>query len=391
LVDPAWASAISVPWFLKSTQTEDPDAGRAAADYRVAAAAVERSASWILDDFHPDVVVMVNGDFASERVIRALAEQRGVRVTTYETAPSANMLFFAQARPACDYNTDELWGEVRNRPLLEGQRREIAELLGKRARGEGAHERYFDTAEADLAQLRAALGINPGNRVLSLFTNVSWDSAALERGVAFPSMVDWIAAAIEGAGRLDETTLVVRLHPAEGTWGTNLDIERAVVDRLGEVPPNVRIVSSTEPLSSYALLDITDTVLTYTTTMGLEAAYRGIPVVVAARTHYRARGFTWDVSSPTELADAMRAERFVMSEEQRELAERYAYAFFFRAAIPFPLVPVEAGAVTRLPATADELRPGRDPYLDLICDRILDGQPFAVPEELAPGFTPSPT
>ena len=36
--------------------------------------------------------------------------------------------------------------------------------------------------------------------------------------------------------------------------------------------------------------------LCYTTTVGLEAAVRGIPVAVAGETHYRGRGFTSDIA-----------------------------------------------------------------------------------------------
>jgi hypothetical protein len=72
-----------------------------------------------------------------------------------------------------------------------------------------------------------------------------------------------------------------------------------------------------------------------------------------------------------------------MSAEQVELARRYAFAFFFRLMIPFAHVRGDRGRLVRVPASADELVPGRDPYLDFVCERILDGGEFYLPSALA--------
>jgi hypothetical protein len=72
-----------------------------------------------------------------------------------------------------------------------------------------------------------------------------------------------------------------------------------------------------------------------------------------------------------------------MTAEQIELARRYAFAFFFRRMIPFRLVRSVEGRLAPLPTSAEELLPGRDPYLDFICDRILNGGDFILPSSLA--------
>lgn len=382
-VDLDWAASITVPWFLKTTHPGQVEEGAAAErDHRVAAAVVEGSARRALDEFQPEIVLMVNGEFAAERVIRRMALERGARVITYEMAPRADTLFFSHDRPACEYDTGDAWAEAGERPLTDEQRATVAEMLGLRASGKGAHETYFDSAEDDEAALRSRLGIPDGARVASLFTNLSWDSAALGRDVAFPTMVDWIARAAAEAGDLQDFFLVIRIHPGEARWGTNEDIEEALIDRLGALPENVRVVSSHEAISSYALLDMSALALVYTSTVGLEAAYRGLPVIVAAATHYRERGFTWDIERAEELGELMARTDLAMDEGKRELAERYAFTFFYRALVPFPLVPHGGGGVLSVPTDPEALTPGADPYLDLVCDGILDGRPFVVPDEL---------
>jgi hypothetical protein len=383
------ASAISVVSLLKSTELEHvAEAPRIVEDFAVAAAGVERAASAILDELEPQIVFQLNGLFAAECVIRALALARGIRAPTYESAPRGGALVFSQEAPAPDYDFGELWARVADRPLSQRQRADVNALLADRARGVGAHEQYFAKTEDDQDELRRRLGIGARERVFSLFTNVTWDSAAVGHDIGFASLFDWVEHAVRLAERKD-LTLVIRVHPAEAHWSTREALQDVIVSRLGTIPANVRFVSPERALSSYALVDTSELVFTYTTTVGLEAATRGAHVAVAGETHYRGRGFTTDIAGPEDLARAFASEPSAPSDEQVELALRYAHMFFLRAMIPFPLVACENGRVTRFPRSAAALAPGANPHLDWICARILDGGHFGLPDELAVASTAS--
>jgi len=382
-VDPGAASAISLAWLLKATQLERVSGAESvASDFAVAASGVEFAAREILTDFKPDVVFLLNGLFAAERVIREVALAQGVRAPSYEIAPRAGALVFSQDSPAPDYDVGELWPLVRDRPLSESQRADVMVLLADRAMGVGAHESYYERPEDDPDALRRHLRLTERRRLVSLFTNVTWDSATIGHDVGFASMFDWVEQAVRAAASQD-LELVIRIHPAEGRWGTREAVQEVIGSRLGEIPANVRFVAASDALSSYALLDISDLLLTYTTTVGLEGAVRGKPVAVAGDTHYRGRGFTTDIAGRDDLERSMALEPGTLSAERVELAIRYAHMFFFRAMIPFPLLEASDGQVTTLPRTAAELAPGAEPYLDWICERILDGGSFGLPDSLA--------
>jgi hypothetical protein len=378
--DPSGTAAISLAWMLKSTDVgASPDGEEMGRDFAVAAAGVASAAETVLEDYRPDAVVVLNGLFAAESAIREVALARQIRVVTYEMAPREGALVFSAGVPAPLYDTDEPWREARERPLSDAERAAVEEMLAARSEGRAAHERYFDDPLADPRRLRAELEIPEGSRVVSMFTNLAWDSAVVGRDLAYDSMLDWIRDAVRIAGGLDGVTLVVRAHPAETRWGTMQPVAAALED----VPANVRVIGPEKAISSYALLEISDLVLAYTTTVGLEAAVRGIPVAVAARTHYRERGFTEDLDSPEELAALLRPGDWSLSEEGVELALRYAYLFFFRCMVPFPLVRASHGKPGSVPSDASALAPGAEPNLDFICDRILDGGGFTLPGELA--------
>ncbi len=73
-----------------------------------------------------------------------------------------------------------------------------------------------------------------------------------------------------------------------------------VKQTLPELPEYIHVIHPEEKINTYDLVDITDIGLVYTTTVGLEMALKGIPVVVAGKTHYRDRGFTDDPNSWVE-------------------------------------------------------------------------------------------
>ena len=72
-----------------------------------------------------------------------------------------------------------------------------------------------------------------------------------------------------------------------------------------------------------------------------------------------------------------------MPAEQVTRARKYAYHFFFRRMVPVPsIVPTKAVPPFRIELERlDDLLPGRQPGLDVICDGILNGSPFIYPAE----------
>jgi lipid A disaccharide synthetase len=92
---------------------------------------------------------------------------------------------------------------------------------------------------------------------------------------------------------------VIRIHPAETKLSGRESREQmieALAKRIPMFPANVTVIPPEENTSTYELMQEADIGLVYSSTTGLEMAMLGKPVVVAARTHYRGKGFTIDVS-----------------------------------------------------------------------------------------------
>ncbi len=105
---------------------------------------------------------------------------------------------------------------------------------------------------------------------------------------------------------------------------------------------HIHLVEALDLINTYDLIEAADLGLVYTTTVGMEMAMSGVPVVVAGKTHYRDKGFTIDPGSWQEYFQISMISfsencHTMLSREQVELAWQYAHFFFFEYPSPFPL------------------------------------------------------
>lgn len=341
----------------------------------------------LLEEQTPDVVVMTNGLFFAEAILLARARARGIEAITYERGIPVGSVLFDRNQPAIRFDLDDDWPEVRDRPLGETQSQRLDEYLESRSKGRSGVIELWPTMERERDALLQRLELDPTTPLAVLFTNVLWDSAVYGRDVGFDGMFDWVHETIDLFARDPHRQLVIRVHPAEVRIPMSTSRDR-VVDRIRrrfpELPPNVRVVAPEDPASSYTLMDLADAVLVYTSTIGLEAAVRARPVVVAGRTHYRGRGFTLDVETKKDL-DAKVAAAFSLRRlppEKVALARRYAHLFFLELMQPFPwIVDTPRSARTLTFSRLDDLSPGKNERLDRLCRAILEGEPFLQPGE----------
>jgi capsule polysaccharide export protein KpsC/LpsZ len=173
-----------------------------------------------------------------------------------------------------------------------------------------------------------------------LATNVLGDSLTLGREIFTQSMEDWLVKTLQYfAGRKD-AQLVIRVHPGEVLihGQSMMDVINRVLPSL---PEHIRVIAPSEKVNTYDLIAAADAGLVYTTTVGLEMAMCGVPVIVVGDTHYRGRGFTQDPPTWVKYHKILKAvledpQAYKLEKEQTDLAWAYAYRFFFDYPLPYP-------------------------------------------------------
>jgi hypothetical protein len=198
---------------------------------------------------------------------------------------------------------------------------------------------WQDTPIQGGEKVREDLGLDQRPIVL-LATNVLGDSLTLGRQVFSQSMSTWISRTVQYFIGRPDVQLVIRVHPGELLIHGQSMVD--VVKNLSpELPEHIHLIGPDEKVNTYDLIEVADLGLVYTTTVGLEMAMSGRPVIVAGQTHYRDRGFTHDPDSWVnyfkQIGKILREPKAsLLTRDQVEKAWAYAYRFFFEFPRPFP-------------------------------------------------------
>jgi hypothetical protein len=304
--------------------------------------AAARAARAFLKAEQPDTVLIPNGLVTELGIFYQVARQLDLLTVTYEFNDQREQIWLSQNNIVMQQNTDALWAARGAMPLAETEREQIAGLENARtsAGKYGKGTRFWqDVASVGGEAQRTALGLDQRPVVL-LATNVLGDSLTLGRNVFTASMAEWITKTVQYFATRPDVQLVVRIHPGERLMKgpSSLDVISAA---LPVMPEHIKLIAPLEKVNTYDLMEIAGLGLAYTTTVGMEMAMRGVPVILAGQTHYRGRGFTYDPSSwdeyfamATRLLSDLSANR--LTPEQVESAWNYAYRFFFDFPLPFP-------------------------------------------------------
>ena len=136
--------------------------------------------------------------------------------------------------------------------------------------------------------------------------NVEWDTAALGRHVNFETTADWLVSTVGALLAEDAGPVVVRQHPSERRplQRSNLDVAGLLRRRFGN-DSRCQFVAADDPVSSYDLLRAARLVLPFVSTIGIEAAALGKPVVISGACYYADLGFVWSAGSREEYLDLL--------------------------------------------------------------------------------------
>jgi hypothetical protein len=341
--------------------------------------AAAKSILSLLDGEHYEVVVIPNGSILEFGAAYLAARDHGATVVTYEFGEQRERMWLAQNAEVMRQDTTALWESRGRTELANSERSELESMFAARRSGKqwGQFARQWQSSPSQGSRkIAERLGLDLSRPVALLCTNVVGDSLALNRRLFTSGMAEWLAVTAKHFESPDAGQLVVRVHPGEmlGAGHPSTEIVRTV---LPDLPLHVLLVGPDSDINTYDLIELADLGLVYTSTVGLEMAMAGIPVIVAGDTHYRAKGFTTDPRSLegylAAVDRALSSHEARLSEDRRELAMRYAYRFFYEYPFPFPwhLIgfwdDVEARPVEDVIASPE-------PYLDTV--RALVGEPI---------------
>lgn len=309
---------------------------------RFAAAAILAWYQSLPSGERPEILLTPNGSIMEMGAVYRTMRFLGVPAVTYEYGEQRGRVWLAQNQEVMQQDTQLLWESSKSTPLTEDQWETIRSLYQSRQNGklwENFGRLWQGSSSQGGALARQELGLDSRPIVL-LAANVIGDSLTLGRQLFSRNMTEWLEKTIQHFSQRPDVQLVVRIHPGE-RYIKGPSVAEVASRVLQDSPTHIRLVEAQNPINTYDLIDIADLGLAYTTTVGMEMAMSGVPVILGGSTHYRSKGFTLDPTSWEDYfatIDRVIADpnSFILKREQVDQAWNYAYRFFFEYPQPFP-------------------------------------------------------
>ena len=377
------AAAGALRFYGRGTLPSVDGGGQVEGRYYDAALTTAKVVDRLIVEKNFDCAVFHHGIYVPQGVIGDVLRVRGIRVVNWGVSYRKSTVLFSHVDTYHRTMTKEdpsSWAD------LEWSRRKekrLEKYLYSRRAGDNDWISYRSTRPQQIFTFIEKVQLSRKKPVIGLLTNVLWDAQIHFDSAIYESMLDWLWDTIDHFIQRNDIQLVVRIHPAEksGTVKSNQPVEQEIKSRYGTLPSHIKIVRPDDPVSTYELMEICDTVLVYGTKTALELACLGIHVIVSGDAWCKGKGFTIDPSSREEYLGWLSRlpMRQKLNAQQRDLAKKYAYHFFFRRMIPISGLKAESmlAPFSVKVKTLEELMPGADEGLDVVCGGILAGKDFS--------------
>jgi len=344
----------------------------------------------------PEIAILPGGLFFWYSIALHMMRKNGIRVLCYETAfhypPKGKLWMFAKNTSFIDPDwLSSAWQRWINKPLTFEENNRLDQGLQRRRSGSLCYPSPIEEQQ----QIRKELGFVDNKKpIVTLFTNVTWDAAVFGRSDApFNDVSEWVIETIRCLAN-QEISLVVRIHPAEaiiheGVYGRE-NLSSLLQEALGSLPKKIRIIPPESKISSYSLLDLSNVAVFFASTLGLEAMIKGtIPVIIAGSSRYGHKGFGYCPKSKKEYINFLTHIDTLKppSLQEKELARRFAYLYFFRIAWPIQFFNSGARGIYSIDKffinSLKDISPGKNKYLDVLVKAIKENKELVLPQELS--------
>lgn len=341
----------------------------------------------LLQDVKPQAVVVFNGITFPEGTARWVAQQRGIRVVTHEVAHQPITAFFSYQH-VTSYPVDI----PEDFELSPTQNKRMDEYLTQRFKGNFSMAGvtfWPEIHNLDPAFLEKAARFD---QIVPVFTNVIFDTSQLHANKVFQHMFAWLDQVLSLAKENPKTLFVLRAHPDEMRPGKSSreSVAQWVQDSGAGALPNVHFIPATEYLSSYELIQMAKFSMVYNSTIGLEAALMGKPVLNGGHARYTRYPSVYLPVSPEEhrtMAQGMLdADEVETPVDFLRNARRFQYYQLYRTPLPFEqfIKPHSTRGYVKFKAfDLQDLSVQRSPTMKVITEGILHNGDFLMPDMTA--------
>jgi hypothetical protein len=227
----------------------------------------------------------------------------------------------------------------------------------------------------DNQNIKEKLSIDLNKRNIFLFSNIYWDVGLSETGKLFENIIDWVLETIDLVKYNQELHLYIKTHPWEkyDTSPSSKGIVDFIHEKYPSLPQNVTLILPEYKISPYQLFPYINLGILFNGTLGLEMLLFNLPVVITGMTPFGGLGFSHEPDNTIEYKKILLGETSNLKPLIEDV-RLFAYFYFIKSLIPWTLTNQAYGDVFKgfKFDSLNEIMPGKDRYLDHICNCILD-------------------
>ncbi len=380
-----WVTSSIYTYFRISSDTElsRPEVRKVHKQYLIDGLITYNAISRLLDTYKPTNLFLFNGRFAPYSVALEAARKREIDIITHERGfISDSFAFFDNSSclsPKTPLDCVNTWQNI---PLTKPEISQVKQYFVGREYGDNLSWPSFYDFNSNHTNIRLKLRIPLDSKIVTVFTSSEDELAMSEDYKLITNQLDMIDNLMEIFKDRDEY-LVIRHHPLIGGSGSKTFqslvahefLSRAYQQALS-APENVRIIMPSEQLTSYALLWHTDAAIAFFSTVALEAVARGVSTATFKLSRYRgAIKYAFEDTSKKSLrglVDKLLSASSKPTVEDLTKLYRFTHAYFFKFSTKLRSIGIKDYHFPDLKVkTSDDLKPGVDPVLDRICNRLI--------------------
>ncbi|MES2394582.1 MAG: hypothetical protein V4549_01180 [Bacteroidota bacterium] len=243
---------------------------------------VHENADQILNEIKPDAVIMFNGRFIESRPVMRLCEKMNIDFYTHERGGQIDRYMFRKnstphSLTFVKAEIEDLWEKGSNnkeeigKKFFEDRRNKIIQTwhVYTEKQIEGSLPMGFDPNKRNIGIFNSSMDEYEG---IADYNNKLYkdDNEGIEKICA--SFIDY-----------PEYHFYLRVHPnLKGLKNT----QNKKIIEIGKRYKNITIISAEDKIDSYALMEAVEAVISFASTMGVEALYWNKPSILLGRSFY---------------------------------------------------------------------------------------------------------
>jgi hypothetical protein len=271
-------------WSLRRGELKDDEPTRLVfRQFLASAASLVTEFSRVLDTLQPEKVVVFNGVFYPEAILRELALRRNMSVITHEVGMSPYSAFFTR-----DHATFRKVEVPEGFELTPVENQRLDRYLEERFEGRFSMAGVRFWPEMVGLPENLITKMERFDQSVVVFTNVIFDTSQVHANNIFEDMFDWLEDLDGVIAGHPKTLFILRAHPDEDRPGktSRQSVSEWVRERRLDDRENVLFLAPSDYISSYDLVRSCKFVMVYNSSIGIEATILGTPVLMAGRARY---------------------------------------------------------------------------------------------------------